>query len=191
MPIYYQLIFALWILFAAYWLFMARNVKRNTGRSTWWKGSGLRALIIVAAVFALRLPGIRGFVQENRALFAVDEPLMGSLGVLITAAGIGFAIWARVYLGRNWGMPMSRKEDPELVTGGPYAYVRHPIYTGILLAMLGSALGESVFWVLPLLLFGGYFIHSARAEERLMLEQFPEQYPGYRERTKMLLPFLF
>jgi len=64
--------------------------------------------------------------------------LMGGVGVALCALGIGLAIWARTYLGRNWGMPMSRKENPELVTSGPYAYVRHPIYTGLLIAMLGS-----------------------------------------------------
>ena len=85
-------------------------------------------------------------------------------------------------------MPMSTKENPELVTTGPYAFVRHPIYTGILLAMLGTAIGENVSWLLPLLLFGGYFIYSARREEELMLRQFPEQYPAYMRRTNMLVP---
>jgi protein-S-isoprenylcysteine O-methyltransferase Ste14 len=191
MPIYHWLIFGLWLLFAAYWLITAAGAKKNVGRSAWWRGSGLRAIIIVAAVFILRLPGLRELVWQARAYFVVTDPVMGTLGVLVTACGIGICIWARIYLGRNWGMPMSRKEDPELVTGGPYTYVRHPIYTGIMLAMLGSAMGESVFWVLPLLLFGGYFIYSARAEEKLMLEQFPREYPSYRRRTKMLLPFLF
>jgi protein-S-isoprenylcysteine O-methyltransferase Ste14 len=87
-------------------------------------------------------------------------------------------------------MPMSRKENPELVTSGPYAYVRHPIYTGMLIAMLGSAIGESAFWLIPLILFGLYFVHSARIEEKLMIEQFPEQYSRYMQRTKMLFPFI-
>lgn len=103
---------------------------------------------------------------------------MGLAGVGFCALGVGLAILARTYLGRNWGMPMSRKENPELVTSGPYALVRHPIYGGMLLAMLGSTLGESVFWVLPFILFGIYFIYSATREERLMVRQFPDRYPA-------------
>ena len=101
------------------------------------------------------------------------------------------AISARWYLGRNWGMPMSRKEHPELVTGGPYACKRRPIYTGLILAMLGSAIGITIIWALVLVPVGGYFIYSARREEALMLQQFPEQYAAYRARTGMLVPRLF
>jgi protein-S-isoprenylcysteine O-methyltransferase Ste14 len=88
-------------------------------------------------------------------------------------------------------MPMSRKQDPELVTTGPYAFVRHPIYTGIILMMLGSAIAASPFWVVPLILFGAYFVFSARREEAFMLAQFKEQYRDYMKRTKMLLPFVY
>jgi protein-S-isoprenylcysteine O-methyltransferase Ste14 len=77
------------------------------------------------------------------------------------------------------------------VTGGPYAFVRHPIYSGISLAMLGSAIGESVVWTLPLILSVPYFIHCARQEEELMRAQFPDQYPDYMRRTNMIVPFVF
>lgn len=87
-------------------------------------------------------------------------------------------------------MPMSRKENPELVTTGPYVFVRHPIYGGIILAMLGSTIAGTAFWALPLVLFGAYFIYSARRDEKLMLAQFPQQYPAYRRRTMMMLPFV-
>ena len=109
---------------------------------------------------------------------------------VLVVLGIGLAIYARVYLGRNWGMPMSRKEDPELVTNGPYAEVRHPIYSGIILAMLGSAIGDNVYWTLPLVLSVPYFIYSARREEELMLAQFAERYRDYMRRTKMIVPFV-
>jgi protein-S-isoprenylcysteine O-methyltransferase Ste14 len=82
------------------------------------------------------------------------------------------------------------EETAELVTTGPYAYVRHPIYSGMLLAMLGSAIGQSVLWLLPLSMYGPQFIFSARREERLLLEQFPERYGAYMKHTKMLLPFV-
>lgn len=86
---------------------------------------------------------------------------------------------------------MSRKEHPELVTSGPYAFVRHPIYTGVLLAILGSTIGVSVSWVLPFVLAAGYFIYSARREEEVLLRQFPEQYSAYMKRSNMLLPWPF
>ena len=76
------------------------------------------------------------------------------LGVALCALGVGLAIYARFYLGSNWGLPMSRKANPELITSGPYAFVRHPIYSGLLLAMIGSALAESVTWALEFLIFG-------------------------------------
>jgi protein-S-isoprenylcysteine O-methyltransferase Ste14 len=105
--------------------------------------------------------------------------------------GFGLAINARWHLGRNWGMPMSRKEQPDLVSSGPYAHIRHPIYTGLILAMLGSAIGVNVFWLLILVPVGAYFIYSARREETLMLQLFPEQYAAYMARTGMLAPRLF
>jgi protein-S-isoprenylcysteine O-methyltransferase Ste14 len=113
-----------------------------------------------------------------------------AIGALLVGLGIAFAIAARIYIGRNWGMPMSRKENPELVTGGPYAFVRDPIYTGVLTALLGSVIGYGLVWLPILLLSVPYFIYSARREEALMCEQFPAQYPAYMQRTKMLLPFV-
>jgi protein-S-isoprenylcysteine O-methyltransferase Ste14 len=88
-------------------------------------------------------------------------------------------------------MPMSQKEQPELVTSGPYAHLRHPIYAGLILAMIGSAIGVNVSWALMLIPVGAYFILSAREEESAMLQQFPEQYAAYMARTGMLVPRLF
>ncbi len=87
-------------------------------------------------------------------------------------------------------MPMTLKQDHELVVTGPYAYVRHPIYFGILLAMAGSVLVLSLWWILILLLNGAQFVFAARREEKLMLGRFPEQYPAYMRRTPMLIPFV-
>ena len=180
------LIAALWLIFVAYWAVMGVGAKRTIGAHSSRKQVGLLVAVIVLVVFALHFPMFRHSAPNTVS----GDTLTAAIGVLPCALGIGLAIWARAHLGRNWGMPMARKESPELVTSGPYASVRHPIYTGMLIAMLGSAIGESPFWSLPLALFGLYFLYSARKEEQLMIEQFPEQYPAYMARTKMLVPFL-
>jgi protein-S-isoprenylcysteine O-methyltransferase Ste14 len=143
----------------------------------------------VLTLAALHVAGAGQVLRATQA-YQAHSTLLGAIGAALVLLGVALAIFARVYLGRNWGMPMSRKAEPELVTGGPYAYVRHPIYTGIILAMLGSAIGESIIWALPLVLFAPYFIYSARREEELMREQFPGQYPDYMQRTKMIVPFV-
>ena len=116
---------------------------------------------------------------------------VAGLGLVLFALGLGFAIWARVHIGRNWGTPMSQKDEPELVTSGPYRLVRHPIYSGILLAGVGTAVALSWLWLIAVALAGVYFVYSATVEERYLTEQFPDTYPAYRRSTKMLVPFLF
>jgi protein-S-isoprenylcysteine O-methyltransferase Ste14 len=183
------LIGALWLVLIAYWAIAAIGAKRNVGAAMSWKEGGLRLAILLIVLLALGSPRLRHATASVQAAADVS-PLMRVGGVALCALGIALAIFARHRLGRNWGMPMSRKQDPELVTTGPYAVLRHPVYAGLLLAMLGAAMGASVFWLLPLLLFGAYFIYSARQEEKLMLAQFPAQYPAYMRRTRMLVPFL-
>ncbi|HEY7843155.1 MAG TPA: isoprenylcysteine carboxylmethyltransferase family protein [Bradyrhizobium sp.] len=189
MTILQSIIPTLWLLFAAYWGFSALSAKRSVATTSWWTQSLLRLGIVVLALLALHFFGV-GHALRLAQVYQTHSIILGALGTICVLLGVGLAIFARVYLGRNWGMPMSRKEDPELVTGGPYTYVRHPIYTGIVLAMLGSAIGESIFWALPLVVSAGYFIYCARREEELMREQFPVQYPAYMRRTKMIVPFV-
>jgi protein-S-isoprenylcysteine O-methyltransferase Ste14 len=190
MTIYIRIIGLLWLVLFVYWAIAATRTKRNVGRRSWSTQIGLRFVIVVVVVLTLRVPVVRQALRHAQQ-HAATSALTGALGVACCALGIGIAIWARVHLGRNWGMPMSRKQDPELVTTGPYAFVRHPIYTGIILMMLGSAIAASPFWVVPLILFGAYFVFSARREEAFMVAQFKEQYRDYMKRTKMLLPFVY
>ncbi len=86
---------------------------------------------------------------------------------------------------------MTHRENPELVTTGPYSVIRHPIYTGVLTAMLGTAIAIHHILFLILLVLAGFFIFSARQEEKRMTLIFPTLYPAYTDRTKMLLPFIF
>ena len=122
--------------------------------------------------------------------YNVHNPALEAIGAVMFGCGLGLALWARFHLGRNWGMPMTRTDEPELVTSGPYHYVRHPIYSGILLAMLGTGLAVSWYWLVVFVLLGVYFVHSATVEERAMTDTFPSTYPSYRAHTKMLIPFV-
>ncbi len=177
-------------MFIAYWAVAAVGAKRSTSRRRWRREIGLRLVLILLIVAVLRSPSLRQILVETQRA-ASRSAILGWTGVALCLFGFGLAISARHHLGRNWGMPMSRREQPELIASGPYALIRHPIYTGLILAMLGSAIGVNIFSVLVLVPVGAYFIYSARREETDMLQLFPEQYAAYRARTGMLAPRLF
>jgi protein-S-isoprenylcysteine O-methyltransferase Ste14 len=190
MSLSHQIIGGLWLVFVVYWAIAAVGAKRSVGGVLWRGGIGIRlvALLLIASV--MRSPSLREFLAQTQRAASRSDTL-GWTGVALCVLGFGLAISARWHLGRNWGMPMSRKDQPELVTSGPYEYIRHPIYTGLILAMLGSGIGVNVFWVMMLIPVGAYFIYSARREEAIMLQQFPEQYAAYKARTGMIVPRLF
>ena len=118
-------------------------------------------------------------------------PFSKALAMALFLIGLGLAVWARVHLGRNWAHPMSEKVDAELVTTGPYQYIRNPIYSGIMLAAIGTAVAVSWYWLVAVALMGSYFVYSASVEEHTMERLFPDTYPAYRRSTKKLIPFIF
>lgn len=183
-----NIIFICWIVFWLYWLISAFGSKKNA-TSNVKRFMGIRLVILVLAVILFRVLNTQNYSLQNRTIS--DSGLMLAIGFIVFLTGLAVAVWARIYLGKNWGMPMSQKQDPELVTSGPYHYVRHPIYSGILLAMLGSAIAASAFWLAVFAIAGLYFTYSAVEEERLMAKQFPKVYPAYKRKTKMLIPFVF
>lgn len=187
MRLYRLIIAGLWLLFVVYWAIAAVGMKRGARGQSRRGGVGIRLAVVVVIVVLLQFPQLRQVLAQAQR-FVAHAAILGPIGLALCVLGFGLAFSARFYLGRNWGPPMSQRQEPELVTRGPYGVIRHPIYTGVILAMLGSAMAESVVWVPILLLFGGYFVHSARKEEALMLRLFPEQYPNYRARTGMLVP---
>jgi protein-S-isoprenylcysteine O-methyltransferase Ste14 len=186
----HRIVAGLWLLFVAYWAVAAVGAKRNASSGLWRGGVGLRLVMVLLIATMMRSPSLREFLAEAQQS-ASQSSLLGWIGVALCVLGFGLAIIARWHLGRNWGMPMSHKEQPELITSGPYAFIRHPIYTGLILAMLGSAIGVNVFWMVLLAPVGAYFIFSARREEAAMSRLFPEQYAAYMARTGMLAPRLF
>jgi protein-S-isoprenylcysteine O-methyltransferase Ste14 len=187
MTLYRWIIAGSWLLFVAYWALAAVGSKRSTSPWPWRREIGLRVVLIVLIAALLQSRSLRQFLAETQHHLN-HSSVLGWTGAAMCLLGFSLAINARRHLGRNWGMPMSRKEQPELVTSGPYALVRHPIYSGLIVAMFGSAIADNIFWLLLLVLVGAYFIYSARREEGLMLQLFPEQYAAYRARTGMLAP---
>jgi protein-S-isoprenylcysteine O-methyltransferase Ste14 len=171
-----------WAAFWTYWIVAAFSMKR--GRVPWSRELGIRAVIVAIVIALIRLGTFR-----DRSVNT--DPWRAGLGLVLFALGLGFAVWARVHIGRNWGTPMTQKDDPELVTSGPYRLVRHPIYSGILLAGVGTATALDWLWLVAVVLAGMYFIYSAIVEERFLTERFPDTYPAYRQSTKMLLPYIY
>ncbi len=112
-------------------------------------------------------------------------------GLAITLAGIGLAIWARVYLGGNWSAIVAITRGHTLVCTGPYAIVRHPIYTGLLVAMLGTAieLGALAGFVGTIVAFAAW-LAKARLEESYLVDQFGADYVRYQQQVKALIPFV-
>jgi protein-S-isoprenylcysteine O-methyltransferase Ste14 len=177
-----ELAFAVgWGAFWLYWLAAAFSIKR--GRIPWSRELRIRAAILLVVIVLIRLGAFRGHGIET-------DPWRAAVGLVLFALGLSFAVWARIHIGRNWGSPMSQKDEPELVTSGPYHLVRHPIYSGILAAGVGTAVALSWWWLTAVALAGCYFLYAAGVEERYMTERFPSAYPNYRRSTKMLVPFV-
>jgi protein-S-isoprenylcysteine O-methyltransferase Ste14 len=149
----------------------------------------IRAVLFLTAVALLMfpripLPGLYWTIWPQ-------GPLPFFIGAAITAAGLFFCIWARNHLGRNWSSSVTIKKDHELITTGPYSLVRHPIYTGILVGFLGSAIATSqIRGLLALILIFIALEAKLRLEERWMREQFGDSYEAYSHRVAGLVPFI-
>jgi protein-S-isoprenylcysteine O-methyltransferase Ste14 len=176
----------MWGGFGLYWLVSALRTKKVATN----ENAGLRILRLATLALMLALlltpwlrmgPLARRFVPQSMAL--------APLGVAVAGAGFALAIWARRHLGQNWSDKVVLKVDHQLVRSGPYAYVRHPIYTGVLLGIGGTALaiGE---WrgLLALLLQGTSYLIKATREERILATSFGQPYAEYKRETGFFLP---
>ncbi len=180
---------AAWIAFALVWLVAAARVKRDR------KVDPLAARLLQIALSAAGVVLI--FVRPPRFVAGESWQLVPSaaarawLAALLPPLGIAFAVAARLTLGRNWSGRVTLKEGHELIVRGPYRLVRHPIYAGLLLALLGSALLHAQLTDLAgVAIFGAAFGLKMGNEERLMAAEFGEAYAGYRQRVKALVPFV-
>ena len=176
----------LWLLFGAYWLIGALRRKRTKQRETVLQRLGYM-LPLVAAFYLLSQPGAHyGWLGARFIPYSAMEEW---IGVLLTAAGVGVAFWARWHLGANWSGTVTLKEGHELIRSGPYRTIRHPIYTGILLALLGTAvaLGE-VRGLLAVGIAWVSFYIKARREESFLEQEFGPGFTEHLRRTGMFLP---
>jgi len=177
-----------WILFAITWLIAAFWTKRSVYRESTWQRLGYVIPILIGGYLVFKGQRLSDTVAF-RIIPHVDA--LAWTGVVLCIAGLAFCIWARFTLGRNWSGIVTLKGGHELITSGPYALVRHPIYTGLLTMFVATVivLGHIGAIIAMPLVFAGIWIKLGH-EEKLMLLKFPEQYAAYQRRVKRLIPFI-
>jgi protein-S-isoprenylcysteine O-methyltransferase Ste14 len=184
-----QLFAAIWLAWVAYWTISARNVKPTQRRES--LGSRI-AHLLPLLVAALLLGGPESPVRWLSQRWLPASAVWAWAGVAITIAGLALTVWARSTLGTNWSGTVTVKRDHELVLAGPYRHVRHPIYSGLLLAFAGSTLARGDWrGLLALLLAGLALWRKWRLEERFMRETFGTAYTEYAARTPAVIPRIF
>lgn len=187
---YGYVIIAGWLVLITVWVFGSFTAKRDASSRrpsvVLWL---FRLLCLGLLTFALtrNLHGDAYVLEQKFLDFGLTVDWVGAC---LTIVGIVFAIWARFHLGRDWGA--QPKENHVLETSGPYAYVRHPIYAGAILALFGSALTGSIVAAALFIISIVFCLRRIPNEERTMFSVFPNQYPAYRVRTtKRLIPFVW
>lgn len=201
MNIFRFLLAFLWIAWSLYWQISnkraggEKNIRDNYWwlKNNWWVGASVWIIIIALVLLFLYIPVLHHFAFSESS-FIHPNPYVSSIGIFITVFGQALTIWARVYLGKSWNTPMTLNEKTKLITTGPYTFVRHPIYAGMIIAMLGTVFVIAIFWIIPCVLLSAFVIYSLKIEERDMMRQFPKEYKEYKEykkRTKALIPFIY
>lgn len=188
---FYEYFFpGIWIVFLVYWQIRAIGAKA-TQRLEPIASRIVRSIVFLVVIALLMLRNIPlpwlylHILPPGTALAAFWT------GAAVTTAGLAFAVWARGYLGSNWSRSVTIKQDHQLIVSGPYAFVRHPIYTGILAGFLGSAIAlAQVRGVIGLVLIGLVLWAKLRMEEKWMREQFGPAYDTYSHRVAALVPFI-
>jgi len=177
-----------WLVLAVFWAITALGAKKLLRRES--GASRLYHLFFMSAVFALLFSHDARIGQLGLRVVPTS-PEAAYIGLVLTSLGAAFAVWARSTLGGNWSATVAVKENHSFVQRGPYRLVRHPIYAGVLLAMLGTAVvyGEAGCFFAVVLAFVGWWL-KARMEEEFMAQQFGEDYRRYQRNVKQLIPFV-
>jgi protein-S-isoprenylcysteine O-methyltransferase Ste14 len=181
-----KVVMVCWVVVTAFWIVSAFSVKRTKARQPLWDRSLYVLFIAVAAVL---LSGSTRAIPWNHAVLPHTLGT-GILADFLVLVGLFIAIWARVTLGGNWSGRVTLKENHELIQSGPYRVVRHPIYSGLLLMILGTAIlaGQVNSFFAPVISFGVLWM-KLRQEEVLLTKHLPG-YSEYMARTKALVPFI-
>src|SRR5215471_7528908 len=188
MAVALKLITWLWIFMLVVWALGAIWTKPSARRQTITSRLFHTALAVLAAMVGVNRRFAYGWLMRP---FVPAIPVIVYVGAALVASGIGFAVWARLVLGRNWSGTVTVKQEHTLVRQGPYVIVRHPIYTGLLAAGLGTAIAYGqIRGLIAVALFLLLFILKIRIEERFMREQFGDDYRIYQEQVKALIPFV-
>ncbi|HEV2114468.1 MAG TPA: isoprenylcysteine carboxylmethyltransferase family protein [Terriglobales bacterium] len=176
----------LWVIFALYWLVGALTAAKVKAREGWASSLPRNALLALGGVLLYGKWFSRALLGRR---FVPALPSIWAAGVLLTIAGLALAFWARYHLGGNWSGQITLKENHTLVCTGPYKYLRHPIYSGLLLAVVGTGLTVGLYRALLgvlLIVLGLWW--KARQEDAWLARAFGEQFEQQRRRTGRLLP---
>jgi protein-S-isoprenylcysteine O-methyltransferase Ste14 len=183
-----NLIGILWMVFGLVWVFTSTQTKKTQKRAPFRSRLVYGVPVLLGAYL---MSADLHLAWLSSATVLPNSSGLAAVALLLTGAGIGSAIWARMYLGQNWSSAVSVKVGHQLIRTGPYRWVRHPIYAGLLVALIGTALGRrkaTAFLAIALFWLG--FWMKSRMEERLMRQTFGEEYLEYSRATGALLPRL-
>lgn len=183
-----EIIKALWLLWGVYWAVAA--LRRGPVRRRQPSLDRLAHLVLMGVGFVFFYSADPRFGSLNTRFMQPNDMADAAAGAL-TAFGLGYSVLARHHLGRNWSAEVTIREDHALIRTGPYARIRHPIYTGLLLALLGAVLALGVYRAIvgfAIMAFGFYL--KARQEERFLAEEFGEEFERHKQRTGLFLPRL-
>jgi protein-S-isoprenylcysteine O-methyltransferase Ste14 len=175
-----------WLIFFIYWLIAAIGTKRTQRRETTFSRARYVVLTFAAFVFMFTRNWTLGWLDRQ---WIQASPALAIAGLILVFAGLGFAVWARIHIGRNWSGVVTVKVEHQLIRTGPYAHIRHPIYSGLIVAMIGTALETRQIRgaLAPVVLYLG-FLAKSRIEERFMEQTFGSAYNEYRKSSGAFLP---
>jgi len=186
-----NLVIICWTVFFLYWLVSAFFVKQSATKADWRFAIIWRAIVAVLVII---------FFRFNRAIaisffsFLFFRSFLSYViaGTVLTVLGLIIALWARIFLGRNWSNYDTYKKEHELITAGPYRFLRHPIYSGAILMLIGTFLYYGVLIILIILAIATLFVvWRIWHEEKTMIKLFGKKYTDYMKRTKRLIPWIY
>ncbi len=190
-----NIIIICWLIFLFYWFVSAFFIKKSAEKKSWWQKMGiLRFFFAIVLVYYI--------IKKKPASFALSSTFgpeifrstltLHIFGLILTVAGLLGALWARTIIGRNWSGYATYKENHELVTNGPYRFVRHPIYSSIFLMFLGTFLYSGLGFVIVMFIIILFvFLARIKKEEKIMVELFGKKYEDYIKNTYALIPGVY